>query len=177
MVAERERPKYRGIRTYVDPQGRFKFRYPSDWHQHELADGRDGVLFSPHSENPETWFAVWATRLEHTVQAGDLSVLREGVNEGLYQLPGVRIESSSEDTLGDLLRFERLYTFEENGATRQRKVWILYVYKWAFALVAQGATPEEYEYWSIMLQNCIDEFDLAPALWFASDPELSGDLK
>ena len=59
---------------------------------------------------------------------------------------------------------------------RQRKVWILYVYKWAFALIAQGATPEEYEYWSLMLQNCIHEFNLAPALWFASDPDYEDKL-
>jgi len=175
-VAERERPKYRGIRTYRDPHGRFMFRHPSDWHQHELADGRDGVLLSPQFEDLETWFAVWATRLQDVVQADDLEVLREGVNEGLYQLPGVRVESSSEDVLGNLIRFERIYTFEENGATRRRKVWMLYVYKWALALIAQGASPEEYDHWSIMLEDCFGDFDLAPTLWYASDPELAGDL-
>ena len=176
-MADRERPKYQGIRTYLDPHGRFTFRYPSDWHEHELADGRDGVLYSPQPEAPETWFAVWSTRLQDIVQAGDLAVLREGVNEGLYQLPGVRVESASEDVLGNLIRFERIYTFEENGATRRRKVWMLYVYKWALALIAQGASPEEYDDWSMMLEDCFDDFDLAPTLWYASDPEVAGELK
>ena len=170
-MTDRERPRYRGLRTFRDPQGRFQFRHPSGWHVHELADGRDGIMISPEAEDPETWFSVWATQLSARVVAEDLAVLREGVDEGLYQLPGLLLESSSERLFGNLIRFERVYTFRENGATRRRKVWLLYVYKWAFALIAQGATPEEFEYWSVMLQNCIDEFDLAPALWFASDPD------
>jgi len=177
MLTERERPRYRGIRTYRDPHGRFTFRYPSDWHQHDLADGRDGALFSPEPENLGTWFAAWATPLQDVVQAGDLPVLREGVTEGLFQLPGVRVESSSEDVLGNLIRFERIYTFQENGATRRRKVWMLYVYRWALALIAQGASPEEYDHWAMMLEDCFSDFDLAPELWFASDPEVAGDLK
>jgi hypothetical protein len=137
-----------------------------------LADDRDGIMCSPEADNPQTWFAVWATQLQDRVVAEDLVTLREGVDEGLYQLPHLRLESSSEKLFGNLVRFERVYTFQENSATRQRKVWMLYVYKWAFALIAQGATPEEYEHWSIMLQDCIDAFDLAPALWFASDPDM-----
>jgi hypothetical protein len=164
------------LRTFRDPQGRFQFRYPAGWHVHELADERDGIMVSPEAENPQTWFAVWATQLQDRVVAGDLAVLQEGVDEGLYQLPDLLLESSSERLFGNLIRFERVYTFRENGAMRQRKVWILYVYKWAFALVAQGATPEEYEYWSLMLQNCIHEFNLAPALWFASDPDYEDKL-
>jgi hypothetical protein len=177
LVADRERPKYTGIKTHVDPHGRFLFRYPSDWHEHELADGRDGVMYSPEPETPSTWFAVWATRLQDSIVAGDLDVLREGVDEGLYQLPGVRVESASEDLFGDMIRFERVYTFRENGATRRRKVWMLYVYKWALALIAQGASPEEYDHWSMMLEDCFGDFDLAPTLWFASDPESTGNLK
>ena len=175
-MANKDRPRYKGIKSFRDPQGRFLFRYPSDWHLHELADDRDGIMVSPEAENPQTWFATWATELPDRVVAEDLATLREGVDEGLYQLPGLRLESSSERLFGNLIRFERVYTFRENGATRQRKVWMLYVYKWAFALIAQGATPEEYEYWSIMLNNCIDEFDLAPALWFAGDPDMEDKL-
>jgi hypothetical protein len=156
--------------------GRFQFRYPKGWHLHELADDRDGIMISPEAETPQTWFAVWATRLEDRVVAEDLSTLQEGVDEGLYQLPGLALESSSERLFGNLIRFERIYTFRENGATRRRKVWLIYVYKWAFALIAQGATPEAYDYWSIMLQGCINEFELAPTLWFASDPDMADRL-
>ena len=43
-------------------------------------------------------------------------------------------------------------------------------------LEALGGLPEEYEHWSIMLQDCFDSFDLAPTLWFASDPDNEGRL-
>jgi hypothetical protein len=134
-------------------------------------------MYSPESEEPETWFAVWATRLPDKVVAEDQDMLREGVDEGLSQLPGLSVESTSEAVFGNLLRFERVYSFDENGATRRRKVWMLYVYKWLFALVAQGASADEYRHWSMMLEDCFDDFNLAPALWFASDRELGQDLE
>jgi hypothetical protein len=134
-------------------------------------------MFSPQSEDPTTWFAVWATRLPDVVVAEDLEVLREGVEEGLSQLPDLNVESASEDVFGNLIRFARIYTFGENGATRKRKVRMLYVYKWAFALIAQGASPAEYEHWSMMLEDFFGDFDLAPTLWFTSDRELTKDLK
>jgi len=146
------------------------------WYAHELADDRDGIMFSPEATDPQTWFAVWATRLQDSVVADDLAVLREGVDEGLYQLPALSLQSSSERLFGNMIRFERSYTFREDGATRRRKVWIIYVYKWAFVLIAQGATSEAYDHWSIMLQGCIDGFDLAPTLWFASDPDMADKL-
>jgi hypothetical protein len=152
------------------------FRYPSGWHVHELADGRDGVLISPTAEEPKTWFSAWASELPGIVTAADADALREGVEEGLYRLPRVHLLSSAEQAFGNMLRFERVYSFAENGATRHRKVWMLYVYKWAIALIAQGETPEEYDHWSIMLQDCFDSFDLAPTLWFASDPDNEGKL-
>jgi hypothetical protein len=168
---------YRGIRTYRDRHGRFEFRYPSDWVQHELAEAQDGVMFSPEPENPLTWFAVWATRLADAVVAEDAEVLREGVEEGLSSFPGLHVESAKDDVFGNLLRFERIYTFEEDGAVRRRKVWMLYVYKWLFALVAQGETAAEYDHWSMMLEDFFGDFNLAPTLWFASDRELAGDAR
>lgn len=175
-MTDRERPKYRGIRTFRDRHGRFEFRYPSDWHVFELSDDRDGVMVSPEAQDPATYFCVWATRLQDAIVPEDLDVLREGVGEGLSQLPGLSIESASEDVIGNLVRLRRVYTFEQDGSIRRRKVWMLYVYKWLFALVAQGANADEYEHWSMMLEDCFDDFDLAPALWFASDRELAKEL-
>ena len=156
--------------------GRFLFRYPKEWHQHELADGRDGVMYSPDPENPETYFAMWSVRLEDKVVAEDMDILREGIDEGLYQLPNVNLKSRAERTFGNLIRFERIYTFDEGEVTRQRKVWMIYVYKWLFVLVAQGASPETYDYWHMMLNDFLDTFDLARELWYASDREVASDL-
>jgi hypothetical protein len=176
LTSKKSHPKYSGIRTYLDPQGRFLFRYPSDWHQHELMDDRDGVMYSPEVENPETFFAIWAVRLEEKVVAEDIDILREGVDEGLFQLPGLNIESASDRTFGNLIRFERIYTFAEGEVTRQRKAWMIYVYRWLFVLVAQGASAEAYDYWYMMLNDFFGTFDLAHELWYASDRELASDL-
>jgi len=156
--------------------GRFLFRYPKEWHQLELADNRDGVMYSPEAEDPGTYFAVWSVRLEDKVVAEDMDILREGVDEGLYQLANLKLESTGDRAFSNLIRFERIYTFDEDGATRQRKVWMIYVYKWLFVLVAQGASPETYDYWHMMLNDFFDTFDLARELWYASDREVASDL-
>lgn len=176
-MADREGPTYRGIRTYRDPSGRFEFRYPSDWYRYELSEDRDGIMYSPEPENPQTWFAVWSTLLQDAVVAEDIDVLRQGVDEGLAQLAGVHVESNSEDVFGNMIRFKRIYTFEENGAVRKRTVWMLYAHKWLFALIAQGATAEAYDHWHVMLHDCLGTFNVAPALWFACDRDLAGQLK
>jgi hypothetical protein len=173
---DKDTPKYSGIRSYRDPGGRFQLRYPTGWHQYELADQRDGVMFSPQGQDPTTWFAIWSTRLEHAVSAEDLDLLREGVEEGLSQLPGLHVASSSDDLYDNLIRFERIYTFEDDGTTRKRRVWMIYMWKWLFTLVAQGETAEEYAYWRMMLDDFFDYLDLAHELWFASDRELAQDV-
>ncbi|MBN1936785.1 MAG: hypothetical protein JW934_19145 [Anaerolineae bacterium] len=170
-MTQGERPAYTGIRTYRDPGGRFMFRYPKEWRQFELEDHRDGVMYSPESESPNTWFAVWASELPYPVMAADLDVLREGVNEGLTRLDDLHVEFESEDVIGNLCRFKRTYTLTDQSQTRKRQVWMIYVYRWLFVLTAQGDSPEAYQHWSMMLNDCLNSFDLADALWFASDPE------
>jgi hypothetical protein len=173
LATERERPKYTGFRTYRDPKGRYQFRYPVDWHAYELGDERDGIMFSPQAVDPKTWFSAWAVRLPDVVTPEDVSVLREGVQEGLASLLDLEVESASDDVLDNLLRFERMFTFSEDGVIRKRKMWMIYVYKWLFVFVAQGETVDSYEHWHMMLDDCFDYLDLAPALWYASDRELA----
>jgi hypothetical protein len=130
-------------------------------------------MLSPQAEEPTTWFAAWAVRLPDAVVAKDLSVLGEGVQEGLASLQDLQVESTSDDVFDNLIRFERVFTFTEDGVTRKRKMWMIYVYKWLLVFVAQGETVDEYEYWHMMLEDCFDYLDLAPALWYASDRELA----
>jgi hypothetical protein len=107
------------------------------------------------------------------VTAKDLDLLHEGVKEGLSQLPQLSIESSRDDTIANQCRFQRVYTFCQNGAVRKRKVWMIYVYRWLFVLLAQGATVDEYEFWSTMLDDLFCSFDLASESWFAGHQELA----
>ena len=54
MTSTRPTPKFVGIDTYRDAQGRYSVRFPSDWHQFDIDFGRDGRLFSPSATNTHT---------------------------------------------------------------------------------------------------------------------------
>ena len=77
-MTQRPPPRFYGVGTYIDPIGRFTARYPTTWHQFELEDNREGVLFSPEAENPHTWFSVWVSKLDANVVAEDLEGLDRG---------------------------------------------------------------------------------------------------
>jgi hypothetical protein len=176
-MTKRPPPRYYGVRTYRDPHGRFSFQYPSDWHVFELEENRDGLMVSPEAENPQTWFSVWISQLELNVVAEDLEDLKDGVDEGLSQLPEIKVESASEETLNSLIKFERIYTFREGDMIRKRKSWLLYVDTWLMVVTYQGANEEEYAYWLPMGNYSFFRFELPEALWFATDRDLSGQLR
>lgn len=174
------RPRFRGIRTYRDPQGRFSLRHPSDWERHDLEGDLDGIMMNPtRGRTPDTdlegtYLGIWATRLETKVVAEDQDILREGVDTGLAQLPDCEVIESKDGFYSNLLKFERIYTFREGDKTRQRRVWILYVDTWQLVLVFQGADPDEFAYWRPMGNYAFATFELPEALWFATDRDLAG---
>jgi hypothetical protein len=135
------------------------------------------VLFSPEAENPQTWFSVWVSRLDANVVAEDLEDLQLGVDEGLAQLADCKIELSSEEPLGNLIKFERIFTFREDDVIRKRRMWIMYVDTWQMVVTYQGATEEEYEYWLSMGNHSFHHFTIPEALWFATDRDLSGVMR
>lgn len=165
------RPRFTGVSTYQDPLGRFSFRYPWDWHQFDLDGDHEGVMFAP-EETADTYFAAWVTKLDEHVVAEDLDILREGLAAGLAQLPNYQVETAKDDVLSNLVKLERIYTFDDNGTTRKRRVWTLYVDTWQIVLVFQGATPEDYHYWLPMGNYTFATFQLPEALWFATDRDL-----
>jgi hypothetical protein len=174
MTTGRPAPRFTGIDTYRDPKGRFQFRYPSDWHQHALQDRREGALFSPQAANPQTWFAVWIVDLKEKIRAEDMRVLRQGLEQGLAQLSNCQVELSTDDVLGDLVKFERVLTFDDGSVTRKWRQWLLYVDRWQIAVTYQGENPEEYDYWYAMVNQSFQHFQLPEALWFAVDRDLAG---
>lgn len=176
-MTDRPAPRFTGVDTYIDPQGRFNFRYPSDWHRFALRDNREGVMVSPEAENPQTWFSVWITDLKEKVVAEDLKLLRKSVNEGIQQLTDAQIEFSKDDALGNLVKFERIFTFKDGETTRKWRQWLMYVDHWLMVVTYQGATPEEYDHWYNMVNYSFAMFNLPEALWFAVDRDLTGQKK
>ena len=141
------RPRFTGVHTYDDPQGRFQFRYPWDWEESELDDDLDGVIVRPEVDEDATYVAIWAKALETSVVAEDLPELKSGFDQGLLQLPDAEILKAEENTYNNIVKVEREFTFTEDGHTRKRRAWALYADYWQFLVVFQGATVEEYEYW------------------------------
>jgi hypothetical protein len=171
-MSEQERenpPRFRGVSAYQDSLGRFSFRYPSTWNTFELTDGHDGALFSPDDSEPRTYVAVWVSRLAGNVVAEDLDVLRSGIAEGLARLDCCDVLGSKDDAIGNVVRFERLYTFRDDEVTHKRRVWVLYVGTWQIVLVYEGESCSEYDYWSSLGNYSFATFDLAQDLWSSTD--------
>lgn len=137
---------------------------------------REGIGFAPDPADPHTVFTIWVSPLQEPAVAEDLDELKAGVDEGLSQLDGCQVEAGSETVLGNLIRFERVYTFREGGAVRKRKQWLLYVDRWLMCLTWQGSTVERYRHYFAMANYSFLTFELPEALWFATDRELLAQL-
>ena len=172
-MTKREAPRFTGVGTYQDRVGRFSVRYPTDWLRQDHKE-QDGATFLPNPVDPHTSFSVRVADVGERVVAEDLEDLKAGVSEGLAKLADCRVEAAAKVVLGNVIRLERTFTFCEDGATRKRKVWLVYVDKWLIVLTWQGSCEDEYEYWLAMVNYCLATFTLPEALWFATDRDVSG---
>ena len=200
-MTQQDRPRFTGVTIYRDPLGRYTIRHPSDWATFEIKEGvprrsgkpskarvasakrgaseaaplpvREGIGFAPDPEDTHTVFTMWISPLGESVVAEDMDELKQGVDAGLENLDGCRIEQTSDKVLSNLIKFERIYTFSENGETRKRKQWLLYVDTWLMCLTWQGSSPETYAYWMPMANQSFLTFEIPEALWFATDRDLA----
>ena len=201
QATERETPKFTGTTQYRDPLGRFSFWYPTDWTVFEISQGvpktrgkkskarvaaakrateenplpvREGFGAAPSPDDPHTSVSCWVSPLPEKVVAEDFAELKQGVDEGFKALAGCTVELAQDDLLGNLVKFERVYTFSEGGEVRKRRQWLLYVDTWLMSLTYQGSSPEEYKYWLAMANYSFQTFQLPEALWYATDRTLAG---
>lgn len=153
-------PAFQGLVLHEDRRWYYSFWYPKGWVEHSLSSDRTGILCSPTAEDLATFFSAEVIPLQAAVQADDLAVLREGVQEGLSQLPGLVAELAEESATGSQVTIERTYTFEDQGTTRKRRVRLIYNDDTLYSLMSQGATVAEYAYWLPMLNYCHLTFNL-----------------
>lgn len=166
------RPRFTGVTTFTDPQGRYEFRHPSDWFRSELDGDRDGVIVGPDRDDEATHFAVAVIDLGTAVTAADLDLLRDGFDHGIAELADVSIENSRDDLYNDIVKLERTLIFSDEGETRKRRVWSMYADHWQYTVLFQGSTVEEFAYWLPMGNYCFTAFQLPMDLWFATDPSV-----
>jgi hypothetical protein len=89
------------------------------------------------------------------VNPSDVNDLREGFMEGLQALPGVEIESTDESLSDTIQVFDARYTFLEGEQRRKRWTRNIYWGEAQLVIIAQGRTPEDFEYWLPMFYNTI----------------------
>ena len=148
------RPSYTGMKMHTDRAG-FAITVPSDWHEYKLQGKLKGVLYSPYPDDFNTGILAQKVKLKVRVKREDLPELREAFMAGIKALDGVEIEEGSVDEFitDGLSFFEVRFSFQEGEFRRKR--WIRNIY-WGrnnYILIAQGRTPEDFDYWLPMFYN------------------------
>lgn len=164
------RPLYTGVRTHIHPTAGFRLRIPSGWATLPVAEGHEGVVFGPSAASPETLLLAERIKLPFAVHEADAPQLRQGFAAGLQTLPELALEIQDESVSSTSLLFEARFTFLDNTlpqAAVWRKRWVrtLYAGSNQFLLIAQGSTPEEFDYWLPMFYNIMHTVELLPATW------------
>lgn len=147
-------PSFEGLMLEQDREWQYYFWYPKGWYRYELGNGRNGVLCSPEDEHPNTYFSVETQRLPAAALAEDIEALRQGIQEGLSQLPNLCVESTDETVADGRIVLERVFTFADGDAVRKRRIRLLYAGSTLYSLIAQGSSEQDYEHWLSMLNYC-----------------------
>lgn len=155
MPDDKPGPRYRGIYRHVEREGGYSIWIPTDWRRLEMVGDHKGAIYTPYPDRYDTCISTEKVVLEHAVKHGDVPTLREGFTAGLNSLPDVQIESQDETVTSTLIIYEAKVTFSEGEARRKRWVRVVYWGEGQLIVMAQGATPEEYDYWMPMFYNSL----------------------
>jgi hypothetical protein len=161
-------PVFTGMVVHRDLKYRYSFLLAEGWYDYELeSEGGRGRIFTPYPDDVVTSFSVEARDLGMKVSEEDLSVLRDGLENGLHQLPDLTIEKHEDYAIGDLIGLEYWFTFRDAESDTIRKRWLRLVYQGQIQvrLIAQGASPEQFEYWLPMFFQAMRTFQFAD--WWA----------
>ncbi len=148
-------PRYKGIYRHIDEEGGYSIWIPIDWHKTEMSNGHHGAVYHPNPNRIDTCISTEKVNLEYPVTEEDIPTLREGFEAGLKRLPGLEIESQDETITETLKMFEARFTFLEDDIRRKRWLRVIYWGTGELIVMAQGATPEEFDYWLPMFFNSL----------------------
>lgn len=148
-------PAYTGVTCHVDKRGGYLIWLPSDWTEIKLKRNHRGFFFSPYPDDINTSFLIEKHTLKVTVTLEDMDIVREEFHKGVYALPGVEIEALEESLTETVKIFDARFTFLEGENRRKRWVRNIYWGNGQLVVIAQGRTPEDFEYWRPMFYNAI----------------------
>ena len=160
MSQDRPGPRYRGTYKNIDLEGGYAIWIPSDWRKIKMTNGHKGTIYTPLAEGYDTCISTEKVVLDYSITDDDIPILREGFNAGLASLPGIEIESQDEAITPTLKLFEARFTFLEGDIRRQRWLRVVYWGDGQLIMMAQGETPEEFEYWLPMFYNALMTVEL-----------------
>ena len=84
---------------------------------------------------------------------------------GWRQFPALEIEWQDETITETLKLFEAKFTFLEGDVRRKRWLRVVYWGEGQLIMMAQGATPEDYEYWMPMFYNSLMTVEIPTTAW------------
>jgi hypothetical protein len=153
MTERSQGPVYTGMKLHPNKKGGYAVWLPSDWHKVELKPKHVGMLFSPYKDDINTCLLIEKKKLKYKVKREDVDTLREGFKEGLNALPGIEIDRIEENLSDTIQIFDAFYTFLEGEQRRKRWTRSIYWGEGQLIMIAQGRTPEDYDYWLPMFYN------------------------
>lgn len=149
------KPAYTGMKGYRDATGGYEVWLPIDWTQIKLKRNHLGMLFSPYTDDLNTSLLIEKHKLKYKVTPDDVSMLLESFHEGMLALPGVEVEKTEETIGPEINIFDARFTYLDGEVRRKRWVRNIYWGNGQLVIIAQGRTPENFEYWLPMFFNTI----------------------
>jgi hypothetical protein len=160
---------FEGIQIYLDPDELFKFRYALNWDVWEMPEHPGGRLVSPPHTAGAVWLAAWKQDLGSAILPEDVDTLRAGLEEGLRQLgENVLVSRAQDEWIGNLLRFERVFSFERGGESFQRRQWVVFADHYQIVLIYH-APASDYEHWLAMANYTFFTFEIPEFVYFNAE--------
>jgi hypothetical protein len=145
---------------HLDAKAGYAVWLPMGWTELEMGEGHQGAVFFPEPEKQDTYFTCESFKLSFQVTEEDVPVLREGFHAGLQALPGVEVESQDETVTSTLIGFDARFIFVEGEVRRKRWVRNIYWGKLQIVFIAQGSSPDEFDYWLPMFYHTMMAFEI-----------------
>ena len=153
MALTESKPAFKGLNWYR--QQHFSLFVPMDWPHGPWSDGREGVVFMPNSNDPETRLAVEVKDLGLVFSKEDKDDLLAGFLEGIKALPECLLEEQKNWVVGNLICLEAKYSYLEAESRRKRWVRVLYDKTRQISFIAQGSSPETFQFWLPMFYEAL----------------------
>ena len=155
MTQTPQGPAYTGMTLHPDKKSGFAVWMPSDWVKFKLKPRQLGMLFSPYKDDINTSLLLRKYKLKVKVTPEDIPVLREAFTQGIQALAGVEDINLAESLSDTVNVFDAHFTFMEDGNRRKRWVRNIYWGEGQLVCIAQGRTPEDFDYWLPMFYNSL----------------------